>query len=264
MVTLINIVRNGVRPGYLPIMLRKVGSRLKGVWRRQRSRRSAERWCATREEDVSQWAAGIDASLWREAEEFADEHEEHCERELSKSAVKLGGAGYCSLVYFVTRLKKPNVVLETGVAAGHTSRCVLSALNVNRAGRLYSSDFPYVRVKEPERYIGVVVEERLRSRWTLRTKGDAKNLPEFVKMAGQIDLFHYDSDKSYEGRRKAMNIVGPYLAKEAIVIFDDIQDNGFFQELALATQGEAKVFRYRGKYVGVLLPRQFGEGAGAT
>ena len=70
----------------------------------------------------------------------------------------LGGGADYPLLYFLTRYLNPENVLETGVAAGFSSYAILSALQKNRKGTLYSSDFPYLRIKNPERYIGIVVE----------------------------------------------------------------------------------------------------------
>jgi hypothetical protein len=47
---------------------------------------------------------------------------------------------------------------------------------------------------------------------------------------GPIELFHYDSDKTYAGRRYAMRTVATQLAPDACVLMDDIQDNLFFRD----------------------------------
>ena len=97
-------------------------------------------------------------------------------------------------------------------------------------GRLFSSDFPYFRQREPEKLIGVLVPPELRESWTLRLDGDRKNLPELLDLADRVDFFHYDSDKTYRGRAFALARVEPHLANDAAVVMDDIQDNLFFRD----------------------------------
>ena len=77
----------------------------------------------------------------------------------------------------------------------------------NNAGYLYSSDFPYFRLAHPERYIGLLVQgNSLKIRWDLDIRGDSVALPEIADNLNHtaIDLFHYDSDKSYSGRDFAL------------------------------------------------------------
>ena len=49
--------------------------------------------------------------------------------------------------------------------------------------------------------VGCVVHPLLRSNWTLIRKPDIIGLPFALKKLGKIDLCHYDSDKSYRGRK---------------------------------------------------------------
>jgi hypothetical protein len=77
------------------------------------------------------------------------------------------------------------------------------------------------------------VPDDVRSAWTLLLEGDRKNLPALLAQAaddGPIELFHYDSDKTYAGRQFAMRTVAPQLAADAYVVMDDIQDNLFFRD----------------------------------
>ena len=69
----------------------------------------------------------------------------------------------------------------------------------------------------------MLVENPLKSRWTLMTEGDRRCLPAIVSEAAPIDLLHYDSDKSREGRSFAWSVVAPHLSPDALVLFDDIQ-----------------------------------------
>ncbi|MEM8494261.1 MAG: class I SAM-dependent methyltransferase [Planctomycetota bacterium] len=165
----------------------------------------------------------------------------------------LGGGGAYPALYFLTRCMRPACVVETGVAAGFSSCSVLAALEANGEGRLYSSDFPYFRLPNPEQYVGVVVDEPLKKNWRLYLDGDDANLPRIVDSVDRIDLFHYDSDKSYSGRQAALEHVKGALSEEAVIVFDDIQDNSHFRDLVEETRPESwRVFRFQGKYVGMI------------
>ena len=68
----------------------------------------------------------------------------------------------------------------------------------------------------------------------------------------QVDLFHYDSDKRYAGRQKAMELVSLKLADDGLVIMDDIHDNIFFMELCQRSDKPFKIFEFEGKHIGLL------------
>jgi hypothetical protein len=146
---------------------------------------------------------------------------------------------------------KPRVAVETGVAAGWTSRAILEAQQRNARGQLWSSDFPYLKNDDPTSSIGCLVPESLRAGWYLRIEGDRRNLPEILNECGPIDLFHYDSDKSFNGRNWAMKTVASSLHQRSVVVMDDIQDNMFFARFVLRSGYRWMVIRSGGKYVGI-------------
>lgn len=96
------------------------------------------------------------------------------------------------------------------------------------------------------------MDEGLRERWDLFTGGDRANLPQIVARCGTVDLFSYDSDKSYSGRRFALDAVSPHLAPHGLVIMDDIQDNFFFRDYVTRHRVPFRVFEFEQKYVGVI------------
>jgi predicted O-methyltransferase YrrM len=243
---LLNIARNASYRSNYRVLLRKILARreldtsIEGhAWARDQCE-PFWTFAAEQEPDIAREARHVEIDLLREAES-----------KLETLPVRLGG-GFVGLLYFYTRLRKPKVVVETGVAAGFSSKSVLLALRANGGGRLYSSDFPYFRLAEPERYIGWLVEDALRKDWDLSIEGDVITLPRLAEKLPRIDLFHYDSDKSVAGRRFAMSTIGSKLAEGSTVIMDDVQDNIFFRDFVQATCQTYKVFGYSGKYIGVI------------
>ncbi len=243
-------LRNATRPGFLPVMARKVLVRIKE--RSWRAHPESQLWAARHAEPVDEFARSIDPALWDEARAAGDELRRRGEAVLPPLGIDLGGGGHYPLLYFLVRHLRPQVVVETGVAAGYSSRAILSALAANDDGHLYSSDFPYFRLEDPEKYIGVLVEDRLRTRWTLRTRGDRTNLPEILAEVDGVDLFHYDSDKPVDGRRFAVDAVTPKLRPGGVLLMDDIQDNDFFREHVHAHGLAFRIFEFGGKYIGAI------------
>ena len=109
--------------------------------------------------------------------------------------------------------------METGVAAGWTSLAILRALK-NGEGYLYSSDFPYFRLKNPEKYVGCLArDETNKENWFLDIRGDDIALPEISRKLNNncIDLFHYDSDKSYSEKNSAMKFLNKNFQKSLLL-----------------------------------------------
>jgi predicted O-methyltransferase YrrM len=251
-----NIVRRTLDHRYRGEVIRKARYRLRDRLERA-DRESSEAWCHSHAEDPAVWAKAIDPDAWTHATAYAAGHVAHARNLLTGAASGLGGGGFPALLYFLVRLRRPTRVVETGVAAGHSSRAILRALAANQHGHLWSSDLPYFTMNDAETLIGVLVESPLKSRWTLMTEGDRRCLPDIVSEAAPIDMLHYDSDKSREGRSFAWSVVAPHLAPDALVIFDDIQDNGHFRDLT-RTADDFHVFAFARKWVGLIDMRTAG------
>jgi predicted O-methyltransferase YrrM len=228
-------------------MTRKLAARL-----RPSHRDAAVRWAADRARPAAALAQSLDPALWEETTEWAERFRAHARGRLATLGVTMGGAGHFALVYFLVRHLRPRVALETGVSAGWTSQAILAAMERNGGGRLYSSDFPYFRLDDPERYVGCLVEARLRPSWRLATSGDRTNLPELLAEAGTVDFVHYDSDKTVDGRTFAMSVLHPHLAADAVVVMDDIDDNTFFRDWVTEARRPCTIVRRGRKYVGIV------------
>jgi predicted O-methyltransferase YrrM len=253
-----NILGNSFKRHNFRVMLDKVGARFRErKWKSESARSLA--WCRENVQPLEAFLRRVDSDLWDETSQVCREIESDAQRKLAEIDVPLGGGGNYPLLYFFTRLRRPATVVETGVAAGWSSQAILTALRNNGDnGRLYSSDFPYFRQQDPERFIGYVVADELRESWSLLIDGDKFNLPRILLSCGAVDLFHYDSDKSRAGRQFALDCLVPRIADNALLIFDDIQDNLHFADLVAERAWPYCVFEFEGKYIGMT-----GPGAGA-
>jgi predicted O-methyltransferase YrrM len=210
-------------------------------------------WLDSNRMSFEDFAISLDEELWNESVRAAESIESRAHEVLKSIEHELGGGGAYPFLYFVTRYMEPDYVVETGVAAGYSTYSVLAAMEKNGRGTLLSSDFPYFRLPNPEMLIGIVVPDELMDRWELFVDGDETNLPLILKKAGSVDIFHYDSDKSYSGRKFAVSVVADSLSSRGILLMDDIQDNSFFYDwIQESNPSSWYVFEFHNKYVGMI------------
>jgi predicted O-methyltransferase YrrM len=209
-------------------------------------------WIKKHQENFETWARQIDAKAWDESVSFSHQLEADAKSKLAFVPFALGGGGIYPILYFITLTRKPRTIVETGVAAGYSSQTFLAALKKNGTGKLFSSDFPYFRLPNPEKYIGILVNEDLKKDWILLLEGDRKNLRRIGEQVEQIDFFHHDSDKTYRGRSSALALVRKKLSPTSYVMFDDIHANNYFRDLVQKLGCEFRVFQFEGKFVGLI------------
>ncbi len=249
---LVNMLRRSLSPHGLSVLIRKVGRRVHDE-RGTIDDAANEAWIGAHVEDFASWAAKRDPALLAESQEYAAGLRERATEILGRVPYRLSGGGHYTLLHFLTRLLRPEYIVETGVAAGFSSCAFLQALERNGSGRLLSSDFPALRVPDGEQYTGILVPPALRADWVLYTDGDRANLRRIVRQIPRIDLFHYDSDKTYSGRQEALRQVGPLLQTDSVVVMDDIHNNAHFHDFVLQRgTTDFWVFEFEGKYVGVM------------
>jgi predicted O-methyltransferase YrrM len=232
-------------------MLRKIVLRFEEVGQRSRKEVSG-RWCAHHAIDYAEYCRNLNPKIWNETEEYSLKLQTRAQSVLRQVGIDLGGGGNYAMLFFLARLLRPSIVIETGVAAGFSSHALLTALQQNGHGDLFSSDFPYFRLQNPERFVGILVDEELKPRWKLYLEGDRANLPKICTSTGRVQLAHYDSDKSYAGRKFFCRIILPMLDREGVMLMDDIGDNTFFMEFVEEAKLTYKIFEFEGKYIGAI------------
>jgi hypothetical protein len=116
-------------------------------------------------------------------------------------------------LYAAIRICKPMVALETGTAAGASATYILSAMEKNGSGFLYSMD------AAPDRtHIGCLVPECLRSRLKLRYDSSLLLIPEIAAIANGIDFFVHDSLHTYEHMTAEYELFYRHMGKAGGVI----------------------------------------------
>ena len=241
------------RPLFWPHMAALARQRLSNADRHEQHVEGATQWAADRAIPIdaalrrlgalgaqAQLHPPLDPSLLREAEARA-----------ATSKVAMGGPGDLELIYQAILATRARRVVETGVAYGWSSLAALAALE-KTDGQLASVDMPYPKAGN-EPFVGIAVPDRLRSRWTLIREPDRNGIRRaLAHFNGVVDLAHFDSDKSYDGRLYAYALLWRALSPGGLLISDDIQDNFGFRDFCAQNAVEAVVTQSGGKFVGVL------------
>lgn len=143
------------------------------------------------------------------------------------------------MLYFLVRKTKPNLVVETGVAAGESTGFILQALKDNGKGRLYSIDLPFqwyiygenelhLDSLPPGKMPGYLVPKSLHKYWTLILGDTYKKLPILVKKLNKIDLFLHDSEHTEKTMTFEYNTAWPYLNRGGWLLSDDVDFTNAF------------------------------------
>jgi hypothetical protein len=127
---------------------------------------------------------------------------------------------------------RPERVVETGVAHGVSSRCILDALERNRRGRLWSIDLPPLTIPERRAEVGAAVPEEFRGRWTYVEGSSRRRLPGLLRELGSIQLFFHDSWHSTRNTRWELQRAWAALDAGGFMAADDIDHNWGFQLFA--------------------------------
>jgi predicted O-methyltransferase YrrM len=146
---------------------------------------------------------------------------------------------------------KPSVVVETGVNEGYSTQAILSAMNLNGIGKLYSIDLPNVSNAPDSRSynlnskeVGYMVPIHLRNRWELRI-GDAKLLlSPLLSELGEIDIFLHDSLHTYDHMLYEYREAWQHIKVNGLLVSHDIQMNDAFKNFVQKNRGEVHLLSY--------------------
>jgi hypothetical protein len=136
---------------------------------------------------------------------------------------------------------KPARVVETGVARGLTTRCVLEALRRNGAGHLWSIDLPPLLETELETQTAAAVDRSVRSRWTYIRGSSRRRLPALLSELGSIDVFVHDSMHTERNVSFELAAAWDALRPGGALLVDDVQQSGAFAAFTSATGGQRSV-----------------------
>ncbi len=240
------------RPALYAHAVRMASSRMLQREQESDTRPEAEAWCAAcavdTEEALRQLTGRAQLTPLRtlHAEAFAT-----AETAAATCPVAMGGAAGLDLLYWLAEAIEARRVIETGVAYGWSSLALLLSLCQRDGSRLISTDMPYTN-RDNDSYVGCVVPESLRANWQIIRCADRDGLPTALKRLPSIDLCHYDSDKSYTGRRWAYPRLWKALRPGGVFLSDDVGDNLALHDFCQEIGVEPLIVGIDGKYIAVI------------
>jgi Methyltransferase domain len=141
----------------------------------------------------------------------------------SDADLSLCRVAWCAVVH-----GQPDVVVETGVARGVTSRVVLEAMIRSGRGQLYSIDLPHPFDRSLHAEIGVAVTDECRARWTYLAGSSRDRLPGLLRDVRTVQLFIHDSLHTAANTRFEMDHIAAVLSGGGVMIVDDISTHDGF------------------------------------
>jgi Methyltransferase domain len=135
-------------------------------------------------------------------------------------------------VWCTARHIQPQVVIETGVAHGVTSRIILEALNLNGSGHLWSIDLPHPLDHSLHAQTGVAVTDDCRPRWTYLEGASKDRLPPLVPEVGHVDMFIHDSLHTAKNTLFEMEQAASAMPQGGVMLVDDIKSHLGFATFA--------------------------------
>jgi len=156
------------------------------------------------------WGFGRDSYAW-----YADADGSLCR------------AAWCAALH-----TRPEVVIETGVAHGVTSRIVLEALRQNDLGHLWSIDLPFPFDPRLHAETGAAVTDACRPRWSYLEGSSRQRLPSLVPEVGQVQMFIHDSLHTAENTRFEMEQAASAMPVGGVMLVDDIDSHMGFATFA--------------------------------
>jgi predicted O-methyltransferase YrrM len=241
------------RPDYWPHAQSLVARKLRVNHDSPDRRAAARSWARSRTTQLESVvrAIGYAGSIGDTGTHLGEERLAASRARVDACPLKLGGAGDLRLLYFSCEALEARRALETGVAYGWSSLAVLASIAKREPSLLTSVDMPYPKL-DNESWVGIAVPEALTTHWRLLRQPDRYGILKAIELHdGALDVCHYDSDKSYYGRKWAYPLLWDALRPGGIFISDDIQDNFAFKELVEVHEVDHFVIESHGKYIGV-------------
>ena len=247
------------RPRLYSQLVRKIASKL-FLTKLPDTRKEAEHWCREQAITSSDAIAKITGKAMAESiqEKYKDVFAA-AEAASRKCPVKMGGPGDLNILYWIAEHLQARNVVETGVAYGWSSLAILLSISKRKDSLLVSTDMPYPNLNN-DKYVGCIIPAELKPHWHIIPLADRDALPKALKKFHQIDICHYDSDKSYKGRLWAYSRLWNALRPGGCFISDDISDNLGFRDFCNQIDTNPIIIQTPTatglKYVGILIKKQ--------
>jgi len=143
-----------------------------------------------------------------------------------------GDSSLCRALWCVVLHTRPEVVIETGVAHGVTSRIVLEALGQNDLGHVWSIDLPFPFDHRLHGETGIVVTDACRTRWSYLEGASKQRLPRLIAEVGHVEIFVHDSLHTAANTAFEMEQAASAMPPGGVMLVDDIDSHMGFAAFA--------------------------------
>ncbi len=148
-------------------------------------------------------------------------------------------------VYSLVRGEKPKIVLETGIFSGFSSAIILSALNKNRKGELYSTDV--------FQEVGLATHHVDKARWHKCIGKPESIFKETLReINGPIDIFLHDSHHDFKYMWYELSAALPRMNPNGYMLCDDAHCNDAFLKFCRVNGFKAEMIYSPAKPLGVI------------
>lgn len=137
---------------------------------------------------------------------------------------------YPIIWYSLIRKYHLKIIVETGVSMGWSSFMILTALQRENSGKLFSIDIDSSETVKREGGIGYLVPNHLKKYWNLVIGDTNKLLKPTLDELKQLDMFIHDSDHSYQTMSYEYNLAWKFLNSNGFLCSDDINHSNAFDE----------------------------------
>lgn len=155
------------------------------------------------------------------------------------------GVQLFTLLYCITCIRIPKIIVETGVANGISTNVIMQALTaVNSSGALYSFD---VLPQTSQVYTGD-------GQWhfnLLPKKKTAKSFVNAISKIAKVDIWLHDSDHGYRWQKFEYKLALKRLKNNGILISDDVDATPAWGELAKTHFRKSYIIYDSSKFVGI-------------
>lgn len=138
----------------------------------------------------------------------------------------------CRATWCVALHTRPEVVIETGVAHGITSRIVLETLRQNDLGHLWSVDLPFPFDHQLHTETGAAVTDACRRRWSYLEGSSKQRLPRLVAEVGHVEMFIHDSLHTAKNTLFETEQAASAMPVGGVMLVDDIGSHEGFAAFA--------------------------------
>ena len=149
-----------------------------------------------------------------------------------------GDPAFIRAIWCLIRHLKPEIIVETGIAHGVSSRFILEALKLNGTGKLWSIDLPPIEHHWREQ-VGIAVSEEFYDRWQLIKGSSRRNLAPLTRELGTLDLFIHDSLHSGRNVSFELEEARRVLRLGGAIVVDDVDANSAFHEFVAHAKSRA-------------------------